>query len=189
MIINYIKFSLIVFFFVISIFHKKVISENDKKLQAIALFFTVISDLFLVILNWQAMGVFTFIFVQICYFVRLKINKKILPIYAFIFIILFFICGEILLALALTYGLIFITNYISAWKMFIKKEVPLVNTYLILIGLTLFLLCDICVALYNLHLLNIHLSVTFLTFLSYSIWIFYIPSQLLLSFSSRNFSN
>lgn len=187
MITNYIKFALIFFCFIISLSHKKNISTTVRNIQVTALFLTVVSDFFLVIVNWERIGIFVFIFVQICYSIRLRIKRHLFLIYPIIFTALFLILNETLIILALFYGFLFLTNYIYAWKNFIHQKFLSINSYLILIGLSLFLLCDISVAMYNMHHLNIDFSDDFLHFLRYSIWIFYIPSQFLLSISSRKF--
>lgn len=184
---NIIKVSLIFIFFIISLAGKDYISQKEKNIQSLALFLTFISDIFLVILNWQAIGVFVFIFVQICYSIKIEVNKRLFFIYPIIFILIFIALDKILLAFAIFYGFLFITNYITACKKFVNKKYPKPNNYLILFGLGLFLLCDITVALYNSHNINVELGSDILKVLGNAIWIFYIPSQFLLSISSRKY--
>ena len=58
------------------------------------------------------------------------------------------------------------------------------NSKKFLSGLFLFLLCDINVALYNLELVFKNINWPVLEYFGYFLWLFYLPSQMLLVLSS-----
>jgi hypothetical protein len=64
------------------------------------------------------------------------------------------------------------------------KKYPRPNRLILSAGMTLFLLCDIHVGLYHWPNLSLKARAVY----QILIWVFYLPSQLLLAFSAKNFS-
>lgn len=180
------KYICIVLCFSVSLFiGKNKINKKDVILLQFGLFITVLADLFFLILYNNVLGVATFCVVQILYSIRYDIDKAKLTIRNFIviFVIVAFsyvvvnayiIEIHIILFIGLYYSICLITSAWKAIKACNNKVFPYPNNYMIASGMILFLLCDINVFIYNV-----------LGFL-YSqrlIWLFYIPSQILLSLS------
>lgn len=144
------------------------------------LFLTVVSDLFLLFTSYNSLGVAVFSFAHIFY---LKENHKFIPnnlkkkerefflFSAVIFGIIFLISP--LAVVYLFYAFCFFFNLLSAFYAY--KKAPSKKQTLFLIGLFLFILCDINVVFYNL---------TDNTLSFYLMWIFYAPSQTLIALSS-----
>lgn len=156
------------------------------------------ADYIFLIYNKQfiiAIGLFSI--VQILYFIRYKRNNikqdiiKILVIFSTILIIYFFIYYfiikiDFILAIGLFYAICLLMSIKAAIYSYKNRIYLSPNKEMILIGMILFLLCDINVAIYNgIDLMEktskIWESIEKISFLS--IWIFYLPSQLLLSLS------
>jgi len=85
--------------------------------------------------------------------------------------------------MGLFYGICLLNSVIKAAKAYRDRLFPKPNGHMILIGMVLFLLCDINVALYN--ILNEGL---FYNISSISMWLFYLPSQVLLSLSGYKYN-
>ncbi len=159
------------------------------------------ADLFLTVFNYYTLGVALFCVVQILYSIRyeaLKISEtssKFIIIFLslmFVYLIinLFIIKIDVLFAVVLFYGICLIISLGKAIKVYKNNLYPYPNKYMITYGMILFILCDINVALYNVtevtgiswNLIDIVHNISGL-----SIWLFYVPSQLLLSLSGYNF--
>ena len=162
---NIFKFSFIVFCFLISI--KYSFKSRDGAWLTTSLFFTVISDYFLLISHMYEIGVLFFCLVHFFYWVRYGANLKFLYL-IFLAVLFFIITKDVLISLAFLYSLFFAVTFVYAFKYEKNKE-------LIRIGMILFLLCDILVAIYNLTNLN----------LVFFIWLFYAPSQICLALSGK----
>lgn len=171
------------------------LNVKDLKLLQTGLFITLIADLFLLILGRHyVLGILLFSVVQIIYssrygFINLKINiRNFIVIFSSLFIVhlvvdklifkLDFIWG-----MGLFYGICLLNSVIKAAKAYRDRLFPKPNGHMILIGMVLFLLCDINVALYN--ILNEGL---FYNISSISMWLFYLPSQVLLSLSGYKYN-
>lgn len=182
-------------------------------LQA-ALFFTVISDLFLLILDRYFIGVLTFIIAQELYGLRLVIvrnrmmntevpvvKKRKLSIaflkrillqltVSFVICMLLGLAGikpEGLLFISSFYFICIITNVISAFTL-VRHQPGKKGNLIYAIGMLLFLLCDINVGLFNLSgFLSIDGEVYEALYSASTIlmWTFYAPSQVLIAISSR----
>lgn len=160
--VDYIKYTVIACAFIISLL-------GEITLVKIALLFTLMCDYLLLFTNHRFFAVSLFCVVQLIYSYIFSTKKSrttayfylMLAVLPFIYYFVFkgpLVCGF--------YALILLSNLIKA----IKIRMP----HLIL-AFSLFALCDICVAIYNL---------TGNGFFQPFIWIFYTPSQLLLSLSS-----
>lgn len=178
-----------------------------------ALFFTVISDLFLLILNFNFLGVLTFIIVQQLYGLYLDIigeqekeKRATYQIYNFLIRIsiqvflslsIIFILhqngmvSDKILTITIFYFLSIITNVIRAVREACRGNLhPNKNKSNILfaIGMLLFLLCDINVGLFNLaDFISVSKDKYELLYSVSSIlmWTFYAPSQVLITLSGK----
>lgn len=161
---------------------------NRKEFIALAgLFFTCIADYFLVILNEIfIVGVAFFLVTQCFYFFYLTfdvpaIHKvKWISQRGFIAIILFLLVSGImkelmsLLFFLCFYIVLFVGNIVLGFQQFQRER-------LFTIGLTLFFFCDICVGLTNANLFLP--KIPYYKIFAWLIWLFYLPSQVCISYS------
>ncbi|NFM94108.1 hypothetical protein FDC09_10760, partial [Clostridium botulinum] len=185
------------------------IGENiyDKKdlfILRLALFFTVLADFNMLILEKFKLGILFFIIVQSLYIIRHgrfkdvngKVRFKYRYIYMFVFYLFLFIIlkrlnlfskESTLLSMAFIYALLLIHSLIRAYGTFNNNFFGKKTCKIISIGITLFFLCDLNVAFSNIsfYLLSIkHIENLENVFLPL-IWFFYLPSQILLSLSGK----
>lgn len=159
---DYTKFAVIACAFIISLY-------GHITLVKMAIFLTLICDYTLIFTNYSYLGVSIFSVVQLIYSYILlskksKTTKYVYYILAVLpFIYYFAFKGPLVCIL---YALVLLSNLIMA----VKTHRP--N---LIWAFSLFALCDLCVAAYNL---------TGISFFHQLIWIFYTPSQLLLSLSA-----
>ena len=157
----------------------------------IALVFTLISDYFLLFntnQNLYVYGLITFIITQLIYFafilylrkskLELLINLlvRFLLTIAALVVAFYLNYSDVLTILALVYFAELLSNFLySTFLIKLHKE------YLIfLLGLFLFIGCDINVGLNNVHLFE-GIDYSLVNFL---MWVFYLPSQVLLSLTN-----
>lgn len=197
--VDIIKFLSIVLVFLISlIIGEDSISHKDILLLRLGLFLTLMADFFLLFFPSQYLwGVGLFSIVQILYNIRYeggahrdiiyKFTRLFLLFFLFYLILKKFIIDiDFLLILSLYYAICLLSSSSRAIRLLKSPRYPRLNTRMIVVGMILFLLCDINVGIFNLlKLINIwNPSLLFLKKLSYiSIWLFYLPSQILLSLS------
>jgi len=186
-----IKFIFIVTCFTIAILSYFICcSKKDWGWLTAGLLFTVGADYFLVIHNLHLPGVAVFCFAHICYILRVadisKRAKKLVMAIAFVWVLLLFV-NNALFMLAGTYAVLFAVNIAFNVRYFRQKNtlLPKFNKVLVLAGLILFVLCDINVALFNLPRQFDMPDIFPQAF--YLIWVFYLPSQLLLAVSGIAF--
>lgn len=177
--------------------HIGTVNFRDVLLLKLALFITVIADLCLVIFDFYILGVIFFSFVQITYCVRYT-SREIKTtlrnffvtfqfiVFLFVLIRLFIEKISILLPISLFYAICLLTSVTKAIKTWKNNLYPYPNNYMVTIGMILFLLCDICVALSNItEILPLtgYFIVRIQGISASLIWVFYLPSQLLLALS------
>jgi hypothetical protein len=159
--VDYIKFAVIACAFIISLY-------GEITLVKIALFLTLMCDFLLLFTNHRFFAVSLFSVVQLIYSYVLSSKKSNITTYFYSilallpFIYYFVFKGPLV---CVFYAVILFSNLVMA----IKIRQPR-----LILAFSLFALCDICVAIYNL---------SYSAFLHPFIWIFYTPSQLLLSLS------
>lgn len=166
--------------------------KKDTMLLRSAFLFTALADLCMIILNFNTLGIMIFCIVQITYIIRHRrgAGKKgdlNFLIVAMILIILIPILvtskleienlgdsgiKKITMIIGAIYAIILVYSVYIGLKTLKGTFYPISSSYLISIGITLFLLCDI----------NVALSITTKN-LSILIWVFYLPSQVLLVLS------
>ncbi|MBP5343311.1 hypothetical protein J6Y73_05240 [bacterium] len=179
---------------------ERIDKDYDKRIRfdgiilGLALLFTLLSDTFLLHLdNYYEIGVTSFLVVQVLYLFRmfysLGLNRKRLKITlmirgcAFILIMLGLIIFNSFSYLYLITGLYFINlvmNFIDSLIFLIsyRGEDRFKSIFVFTIGLLLFIGCDINVGLSN--LIGVGSNI---------IWIFYLPSQVLISLSGTRLFN
>ena len=150
----------------------------DGRLTALALCFTAAADWFLLVMNAHyAVGIALFCVVQGLYCVRLAVwrGRLLRPLLAvrLLPLILFVLLRVPLDALALLY---FVNLACNAFEAALTLP-PDDQQRCLALGLGLFICCDLCVGAFNLGLL------TGLT--RYGMWLFYLPSQVLLTLSAQ----
>lgn len=186
---NIIKFLSIFLCFSLAILN---INPNHNKLNSglliTGLFFTVIADyIFLICKNYFPLAIGLFSIVQVLYMIRYNYNNKdkntfylilsFIIIFSIYFTINIFIKEiKIIFPLGLFYAISLIISLKEGYIQYKYNLYPSPNKDFILLGMILFLLCDINVAIYN-TIGKMNLIVFIL------IWIFYLPSQLLLALS------
>lgn len=164
---SYIKYLGIVFCFLYALI-------NYKKYQTLSMIFTLIADMFLLVLDkYYEIGVLSFIVVQMIYTLFIKnINDKYFKQFILVRIVVLILGISILyisknLSLLNILVIIYFSNLlINTFESYNTKN----NT--LSIGLTLFVCCDICVGLHNILPQQ--------TIASFLMWVFYLPSQVLI---------
>lgn len=169
--------------------------KKDTMFLRGAFLFTALADLCMIILNLNELGIIIFCLVQITYIIRhgraagrkSGLNFLVATMMFAILIIIILISKlgiedldyggikKTTVIIGAIYAVILIYSVYIGWKTLKITFYPIGSRYLIAIGITLFLFCDITVALS-----------TILKKLSIFIWIFYLPSQILLALSGYN---
>lgn len=169
---------------------------SEYALTQIALFFTVIADLFLVVLgSHREIAMVSFSFTQICYFLRIYLaqnSKKERIVHLSVrgaFTIFALILTVVVLKEKTDFlSLVSLFYYANLLMNVIYSYMELKKSILFPIGLTLFALCDLFIGFGALD--ELYMSIekgTLLYWLSNPgfnlAWLFYVPSQALLSLS------
>jgi hypothetical protein len=207
---SYLKFTIIILCFCYALFLGKSADRSILFCMKTALFFTLVSDLFILILDYYYYGVLTFIFAQQLYGIRImmeqynveieeeqkQLRRSFLLQLAVQAAIMVLICVILirtgtelddLLISSVFYFISIVTNALRGIKSAAcnpkKREMVLFA-----VGITLFLLCDINVGLFNLSgYISLPKGVYTVIYSMSSIlmWTFYAPSQVLISLSTR----
>ena len=150
----------------------------------LALFLTFLSDTILVWTDWELIGVFCFCFAQFVHMIRqTKAKPQIIGLYA-ITVILFFNFAILqgikpLYAISTIYALELVCNVVLSIGRYRKNRSDYTarcNMY----GFIAFIACDTCVAARYLTLDGL-LPVAILPLVSFLVWVFYYPSQVLIA--------
>ena len=194
---NWLKYVGIIICFLASLI--PIFSKNSAKSQyfiPFSLFFTLVSDYFLLIntdKNLYIFGVVIFIIVQLSYFIYIETLKKNktsflislifrIILSSILIIILSILQFDLLSIVSACYFVELLMNFISSLSLIKINKFFLIFS----IGLLLFIGCDISVGLTNLDLFEGHIK----NLVSNLMWIFYLPSQVLISFSNYiNYKN
>lgn len=194
-----IKFIGILLCFAVAVFFLYSCRNKDSVIVVIALLFTVISDLFILVLDdlfyakslyplQYEIGLMTFLVTHFAYYYRLyadrlkKIWISLTVRLTLIAVSVGVMCGifgfDFLLVEACVYIIILTANVVEAFIICRRSRKNLIFA----LGLLLFLLCDIFVGLQNSAMIGLDLR-RYMDLISYSIWIFYLPGQVLLALS------
>ena len=161
----------------------------DGKLTCAALAFTLLADLFLLVLNrWYGAGVAFFCVVQLLYLTRIhRAGRRPLALRLLLragLAALLLIAGAALGALngltvlTLIYFSQLVSNFLAGLSLGRRGMV-------FTLGLLLFMGCDLCVGLNNLSSALPQAAVlTLLPFARVGMWLFYLPSQVLITLSA-----
>lgn len=158
-------------------------SSRDSRLLRLAMLFTVTADFFMILFQMNYAGLFFFCIVQFVYIIRYSNIKRALTALSIALGIC--ICLSIFTSLPLLdemacgYAVLLVFSVVSSFTALKEQKYPLFAGIMICVGMVLFLLCDVNVALFNIFA-NTPLEGYFST----AIWIFYLPSQLILCFGT-----
>ena len=167
--------------------------DVDAVILTCALVYTAISDLFILVLDTHYdVGLVTFIMAQITYLYRLYKDrvKKIwitLVVRAALTAVIMGIVGglatmNLLIVEVCIYIVMLAGNCVDAFILCRRSR----QNLLFALGLLLFLCCDVCVGLDNAgSVIGLNLSSAFVNVIQYLIWVFYMPSQVLIACSVR----
>ena len=190
--------SIILCFLITLLIGKNHLNQKDKILLQAGFFVTILADLCFLILDYYILGITFFCLVQIIYYNRYKrnrrykatlINVRLLIIFLLIMVIyrilnLFIIKIDFIFAIALFYSICIIISVAESIRVFKNNLYPYPNKSMILWGMILFLLCDLNIAISYMtrgFFMSLH------NFSNLLIWVFYLPSQVLLSVSGYKF--
>lgn len=195
MYINIIKYIGIILCFILSLITNSKDHIIDSRLLQIGMLFTTFADLALVILENYIVGVVLFTIVQLIYIARYTTDrfklvfKKLLVVFIIIFSSYFIISGLIiktsliLIPIGLFYAVCLITSVFKGVAINRDSSYINPNKYMIAFGMVLFLLCDMSIGVAFILRITNMLNLSYL--FSSLIWIFYLPSQILLSISGH----
>lgn len=196
---NILKFSSIVGCFFYSMSHR-LFQSSDKELLFInvGLFFTVISDIFLLFTDFYFCGVLSFCIVQMIYFCRIMVWRQegyrkhiIIRCFATFACLCLLMVSQIeldwLLVITIFYFVNFVNNLILLF-LTNKSKKHLTSYRLFFYGMTLFFLCDLSVGIFNLSSylpIRGYLMQCLFTGATFGMWGFYLPGQVLIALSCR----
>ena len=160
--------------------------NKDYNLQ-LALLFTFLADTILVWTPYAIVGVYIFCIAQFLHLTRLtKLSNIALASYAMILTFIFGICVALGLepfyAIATVYAIELISNVTVSAQRY-SSEQKSFRARCSFYGFIAFLCCDICVALRFLAMQG-SLPDNIIPLVSYLVWVFYYPSQVLIANSS-----
>lgn len=195
----YLKYISILLCFSLSMFARgNSFDMQNAGLLNMGLLLTCLADLFLLIIDdYYEIGIAIFSIVQITYSIRYDIGnrKKTVRNLIFCLLALFLIYTIVhhliaaipfIIPMALFYGICLVTGVIKAVKAYINGVFPNPNGAMAALGMVLFLMCDINVMLYNV-LGTLYINGLLYRVSSVSMWLYYLPSQLLISLSGYKF--
>lgn len=157
----------------------------DQVLISVAITFSVAADWFLLVVNRQYVaGIFLFICAQIAY--AFVVVPKGLGIKVDLFVRFGLLLVVLVVAViagltdatelvAATYLAMLVANLIEAYHAAAKRRL----TWLLALGLTLFLCCDVCVGMFH----TVSYGSPWFAFCETGMWAFYLPSQVLIVIS------
>ena len=167
--------------------------DTDAVILTCALIYTAISELFILVMDTHYdVGMVTFIMAQITYLYRLykdRIKKIWLTVavrIALTAVIMGIVGGLAAINLLIVEVCIYIVmlagNCVDAFLLCRRSR----QNLLFALGLLLFLCCDICVGLDNAgSVIGLNFPSAFINVIQYLIWVFYMPSQVLIACSVR----
>ena len=151
----------------------------------------MVADLFLLALDdYYPAGIASFIVVQLITFTRIYVERKKIPVISgavrlgivAILLIVLGVSGSLTVVSAISaiYFPQLVINAVDS-ALLIKKS----KRYILLfIGLLLFIGCDACVGLDNFTEVGINIPAEALEIINPAIWLFYLPSQVLITLSA-----
>jgi len=155
-------------------------NKRDSKFVVMGLFFTVIADVNLVLMNEHVLGVFFFCLVQLTYLKRLtsRYFRFSVIVATIAMLSAFFISSQTLYVLAGLYAFLILSVTTATWA----SKLPQFNKQCASWGMILFILCDLHVALGN----QLPVDYWYDALAHNMVWLFYLPSQTLLAMSGQH---
>ena len=157
---------------------------KDNTVVTAALLFTMLADVFLILIGNLMVGVGVFICVQTCYTIRFsfmsgkplvgELLKRLVPGAILGTLAWKFVSPEV--GIIVAYSCSFAVNFVHGFELHILK--PSARHLRFAIGLFLFACCDICVGITNLR--PGFLTEQMIRNAEVMTWIFYLPSQILI---------
>jgi len=156
-------------------------------LLILALLLTLLADTILVWTPWQVPGVYCFVFAQFFHIARFTLAQPKSLIVFFIIVLLAFLAAITqgippIYAIAFIYASALLLNVFLSISWY-RRDKHNFHARCATYGFLLFLACDLSVALQYLAINNV-LPTIILPVVSYLVWLFYYPSQVLISNSS-----
>ena len=158
--------------------------DKDNTVVTAALLFTMLADVFLILIGNLMLGVGVFICVQTCYTIRFsfmsgkplvgELLKRLVPGAILGTLAWKFVSPEV--GIIVAYSCSFAVNFVHGFELHILK--PSARHLRFAIGLFLFACCDICVGITNLR--PGFLTEQMIRNAEIMTWIFYLPSQILI---------
>ena len=168
----------------VGIFGLRAGKQRDNIVVTIALLFTMLADIFLILIGNFVAGVAVFICVQTCYTVRFsfmsgkplvgELLKRLLPGLILGGLATYFL--GINVGIVVAYACSFAVNFAHGFELQFLKPSP--RHLRFAIGLFLFACCDLCVGITNLK--PGFMTEQMIRNAEVMTWIFYLPSQLLI---------
>ncbi|MCL2350874.1 MAG: lysoplasmalogenase, partial [Defluviitaleaceae bacterium] len=155
-----------------------------------ALVATLVADFFLVIHRVYPLGVGIFWFAHAFYALRFGGRRAawFLPLALPVAGMIWLVTRDLLVALAAGYITLFIISYTCMIIALKAKKYPPPNHFLAAAGMTLFVFCDIFVAIFNLGGMGLIQNHAIAMFAVDAIWLFYAPAQICLALSAMRFT-
>ncbi|MCL1987181.1 MAG: lysoplasmalogenase family protein [Firmicutes bacterium] len=196
---NLVRFIIIAICFLLALGTVKfAYSKKDWACLAVAMAFTVVSDYFLLLTDNLVLGVATFWLVHTVYIFRVQQKIPKITIITLVVGLSFGILfvwlnvNNILVFFSAIYAALFLQNFVFHVK-FCKSgnlnkiensySLPKVNRKIMLVALTFFVICDVNVLIFNIRDI-LQLSEQNVERVYTLMWLFYVPSQVLLGISA-----
>ncbi|MBO5937257.1 MAG: hypothetical protein J6Q79_06535 [Clostridia bacterium] len=168
----------------VGIFGLRAGKNKDNIVVTVALLFTMLADIFLILVGNFVAGVCVFICVQTCYTIRFsfmsgkplvgELLKRLLPGLILGSAATYFLGVNV--GIVVAYACSFAVNFVHGFELHILKPSP--RHLRFAIGLFLFACCDACVGITNLR--PGFLTEQMIRNAEVMTWIFYLPSQILI---------
>ena len=178
---NYVKYIAIA---LVGIMGLRAGKQRDNIVVTVALLFTMLADVFLILIGNFIVGVLVFLCVQTCYTIRFsfmsgkpmvgELLKRLLPGVILGGIATYFL--DVKVGVVVLYACSFAVNFAHGFELHILK--PSARHLRFAIGIFLFACCDACVGITNLQ--PDFFTEQMIRNAEVMTWIFYLPSQILI---------
>ena len=181
---------------------KKLVNKKAELLEKLKIYrnfmllfaflMVLVSDAILTFDHTSIVGVLTFCFVQIFHLARIiwtnKLSFILFMLDVVIVAVLWWQGAPLIYIFGFIYACMILSNLYFAWKNVLNKEndnksIATQKRWLIALGFSLFLFCDICVLIsYLSGVTNVLLS-EIQPYFNFLAWVFYMPAQIMLAMS------
>ena len=154
--------------------------KQDSSHVVLALIFTMLADIFLLFSNHKIIGIFFFCLMHLTYLKRYNVRFFKAGIFFSIVAIVVYLLLPFkpLRVIAGLYATLIVSCFFATFR----TKLPKFNLYCVRVGMALFILCDINVALYN----QLSASSNYYRYVAIAMWLFYLPAQFLLAMSASH---